>query len=247
MKRRSHKSKKLNLTRLNKKIERIALADRPTYHVYDDNTNDANYVANSPISVGYTVQYKYIGLPFGASNSTPLTGMTQNTQEGDILGNQVRLHSMSLRGEIYLLSTTILPPDFTNTLRYIVYWDRECTTYSNVWNFPQGPQHILGNFSGASTTIVAPSVFSHYNPITAGGRTKRFQVLRDRTITLSSVGDSAVHRLNFKIKLRKLVGLSQSTSGAVLPSQWIGIAFVSDSSVAPFPTVSIQTRLCYST
>lgn len=234
-----------NVRSLARRISSVARRDRPNYLVFDDVNSDTGTGAG-PFSIpGGGGDYRFLMYnPIGFSSSSGCQ-FNSGLYEGDIRGNNVRLVSVTIRGNVLLPTVS---PDVSNYVRVIVYWDagwggHGAATINN--NIPTPQNGILGAWTGQGSTspyTIGATPYTGYNVSTVGGRGKRYTILKDRVFTLSSEGKQA-QPFFWKIKLNKMLGFTNSATGAM--NQCVGIYAVSDSTLPANPLMTFCARFCY--
>lgn len=240
-------AKRPNVRTLSRKITRVAKRDAPRYYVCDDVLSDTAGL----ITVSTTMKYRYFGLYFGAGATDTNFFGTQGNNEGDIRGNAVRVHSLTVRGTVFLQSTTLFPtPDYTNIVRVIWFWDRDAASYKGGVvnnNFPLDTDNLLLYYNGTPTTAAGNGSCNGFYNIQNVGRGKRFQILADNRYSLCASG--VTQRLIYhKLKLGgRSMGVPLAAPGGAALAQNVGCMMISDSLIGPFPAVTWNMRMCYST
>lgn len=246
---RGYKKSKKSTYKVAKTALKIARASRPQVYVCDDLTNDGSYLFAGPtatFSVNNTWIYKWWGLILGATASDPSL-LNQGLMEGDVRGNEIRMLSMQVRGQVYLSDNILVTPDRSNAVRIMAYWDRSASKYNGgvVNNITFPAEEPIATFTGVNSQAGLGSIFSNLNPVSVG-KGKRFSVLFDKVFQLCIQGKDGIH-FEFTLPLNRKAGLSNAAGISSCLSQNVMFAFCSDSTTAPAPLISLNARLRYTT
>lgn len=215
----------------------MARKDKPNYYVIDDWTN----TVGTAIQVSPTLIYKFFGLPFTASATTPNIWGNQGNMQGDTRGNQARMISCTVRGNVKIDDAASVDA----IVRIVALWDHEAAYISSgTWynNFPSTGASPLAKFNGTTVTPTSGTVFSGFNPVNVG-KGKRFQVLMDRTFVLS-YGGTSNRPFHHKFRVNKTAGFP--AAGVVANN--ILFCFIGDQpGPSNLPDVIMEARVCYVT